>query len=186
MGEFELGGWMMSLARELFPICRSITGEGVRRTLEILRREIPLTVHEVPTGTPVLDWTVPKEWNIREAWVRDPTGRVVVDFADSNLHVVSYSVPVRARMSLERTAAAPSFASRAAGAGSLPHQLLPGNVGLLSGAPGTGTAGARRIRSPDRFDAGRREPELRRIVSSGRDGRRDFVFRARVPPVASR
>ncbi len=91
---------MHDLVRELYPICRSITGNGVRQTLEILRRRIPLTVHEVPSGTPVLDWTVPREWNVREAYIKDPRGAVVVDFKDSNLHLVGYSVPVRAKMPL--------------------------------------------------------------------------------------
>jgi aminopeptidase-like protein len=92
---------MYALVEELFPICRSITGEGVRRTLSRLGAEIPIRVHEVETGTRVFDWTVPREWNIREAWVRSASGEVVVDFADSNLHVVSYSVPVHRKLSLD-------------------------------------------------------------------------------------
>ena len=91
---------MLALIALLHPICRSITGEGVRQTLELLGREIPLEVHEVESGTPVLDWTVPREWNVRDAWIRDGTGRKVVDFRNSNLHVVSYSAPVRRRMTL--------------------------------------------------------------------------------------
>jgi aminopeptidase-like protein len=81
-------------------MCRSITGEGVRATFSVLAESIPLTLHEIPTGTQVLDWTVPKEWNIRDAYVADPDGRRVIDFTKSNLHVVGYSVPVRTRMSL--------------------------------------------------------------------------------------
>src|SRR5215469_5759733 len=77
------GNAMMALVEELFPICRSITGNGVRRTLEILRRYIPLEVNEVPSGTPVLDWTVPREWNIRDAYVTRQDGTRVVDFAAS-------------------------------------------------------------------------------------------------------
>jgi aminopeptidase-like protein len=92
---------MYALVEQLYPICRSITGDGVRRTLEILSSYIPLAVHEVPTGTQVLDWTVPKEWNIRDAWIADASGKRVVDFRACNLHVVNYSVPVRARMSLD-------------------------------------------------------------------------------------
>jgi aminopeptidase-like protein len=94
------GSAMHSLVEELYPICRSITGDGVRRTLAVLGKHVPLEVREVPTGTPVLDWTVPKEWNIRDAWIADGAGHRVVDFRASNLHVVSYSVPVRARMRL--------------------------------------------------------------------------------------
>jgi aminopeptidase-like protein len=95
----RLGKELYALVEELFPICRSITGEGVRRTLEILRRIVPLEVHEVPSGSRVLDWTVPPEWSIRDAWIKDSRGRRVVDFRRSNLHVVSYSVPIRRRIS---------------------------------------------------------------------------------------
>jgi aminopeptidase-like protein len=94
------GALAYELVEELYPICRSITGDGVRKTLEILSRHVPIQVHEVPSGTQVLDWTVPKEWNIRDAWIADESGRRVVDFRRSNLHVVNYSVPVRARLTL--------------------------------------------------------------------------------------
>ena len=86
---------MHSLARELFPFPRSITGDGVRQTLRVLARELPgLVVHEVPSGTSAFDWTVPNEWNIYGARVTGPSGEQVIDFFDSNLHVVSYSEPV--------------------------------------------------------------------------------------------
>ena len=98
------GEELYKLVAELYPICRSITGDGVRRTLEIVDREIGgLEVHEVPTGTQVLDWTVPREWNVRDAWVADAAGRRVIDFQASNLHLVGYSVPVRATVSLAPT-----------------------------------------------------------------------------------
>jgi aminopeptidase-like protein len=90
---------ILALAAELMPICRSITGDGLRETLRIVAREIPLTVHEVPTGTPALDWTVPKEWNIRDAYIKGPDGRRLVDFQQCSLHVVNYSIPVKATMS---------------------------------------------------------------------------------------
>ena len=97
----ETGKAMHRLAGELYPICRSITGKGFRDSLSILTSQIPLKVHEVPTGTRVFDWTVPKEWNIREAWVRNERGEKVIDFAKSNLHILQYSVPVHVRLPLE-------------------------------------------------------------------------------------
>ncbi|WP_223166551.1 DUF4910 domain-containing protein [Nonomuraea sp. SYSU D8015] len=95
------GEEMHALVERLYPLCRSITGDGVRATLDVVGDHLELEVHEVPTGTPVLDWTVPKEWNIRDAYVKDPSGERVVDFRRSNLHVVGYSVPVSATMTLE-------------------------------------------------------------------------------------
>jgi aminopeptidase-like protein len=89
------------LITRLFPICRSITGEGVRQTLGIVQEHIPLKTHEVATGTPVFDWTVPREWNVKDAYIRSRTGERVVDFNKSNLHVVGYSVPFRGTLSLE-------------------------------------------------------------------------------------
>ncbi|MGH7773960.1 MAG: DUF4910 domain-containing protein, partial [Candidatus Binatia bacterium] len=89
-----LGQEMHRLVSELYPICRSITGDGVRETLGIIKRMIPLDVHEVPAGTAVFDWTVPREWNIRDAYIKDSQGRRIVDFGRCNLHVVSYSMPV--------------------------------------------------------------------------------------------
>ncbi len=91
---------MHALVERLYPLCRSITGDGVRATLDIVGEYLPLQVHEVPTGTPVLDWTVPQEWNIRDAYVADASGRRVVDLAASALHVLGYSVPVAATMPL--------------------------------------------------------------------------------------
>jgi aminopeptidase-like protein len=91
-----------ALATELFPICRSLTGPGVRETLRILQRELPeLTLHEVPSGTRCFDWTVPPEWSIREAYIATDDGRHIVDFANHNLHVVGYSTPIDAVLSLE-------------------------------------------------------------------------------------
>lgn len=85
---------------ELYPLCRSITGDGVRETLNQVARLIPLSVHEVPTGTPVFDWTVPREWNIRDAYVKNARGEKVIDFQKCNLHVLNYSWPVHAKMPL--------------------------------------------------------------------------------------
>jgi aminopeptidase-like protein len=84
----------------LYPICRSITGNGVRETLRLLATEIDIEIREVASGTPVFDWNVPKEWNIRDAYIKNRRGERVVDFNASNLHVVSYSAPIRARLTL--------------------------------------------------------------------------------------
>jgi aminopeptidase-like protein len=89
-----------AMAQALFPICRSITGEGIRQSLRFLQGSVPLTLHEVPTGTKVFDWTVPEEWNIRDAYIKNAAGERIVDFRKHNLHVLHYSVPVRATMSL--------------------------------------------------------------------------------------
>lgn len=97
----EVGEEMYHLMEELYPICRSITGEGVRQTLEIIKKYIPLTVHEVPSGTNVFDWTVPKEWNIKDAYVRNSKGEKIADFKKSNLHVLHYSTPVSKKVTLE-------------------------------------------------------------------------------------
>lgn len=97
----EAGGVILALAERLFPICRSITGDGVRRTLAILAETIELERQEIPTGTPAFDWVIPKEWSIRGATIRDMNGRTVVDFADSNLHVLNYSVPFKGTVSLD-------------------------------------------------------------------------------------
>lgn len=98
--EETIGEQAYRLVAELYPLCRSITGDGVRQSLDILARRIPLAVREVPSGTPVFDWTVPQEWNIRDAYVRNSRGEKVIDFRQSNLHVLNYSTPVRATMPL--------------------------------------------------------------------------------------
>lgn len=93
------GARMFELARELFPIHRAVTGPGMRETLQRIGREIPLVVHEVPSGTQVFDWTVPEEWRIGRAFVEDEAGRRIVDVADCNLHIVNYSVPIDTTLS---------------------------------------------------------------------------------------
>jgi aminopeptidase-like protein len=97
---FDSGKQMHDLIRQLYPICRSITGDGVRQTLDVLEEYLPLERHEIPSGTQVFDWTVPNEWNIRDAFIADRSGRRLIDFAQSNLHVVSYSTPIDRWMSL--------------------------------------------------------------------------------------
>lgn len=97
----EIGKEMYQLISDLYPICRSITGDGLRKTLNILKDYIPLSIHEVPSGTKVFDWTVPKEWNIRDAYIKDANGSKLVDFTQSNLHVLNYSVPINRKVFLE-------------------------------------------------------------------------------------
>jgi len=93
-----IGEDIYKLAAEIFPICRSITGDGVRKTIDVLSRHIPIQCHELPTGTAVLDWEVPREWNIDDAYIKNAKGERVVDFRRSNLHVLNYSAPVRRTM----------------------------------------------------------------------------------------
>ena len=95
-----LGDELHRFARELYPICRSITGDGLRKTLAMIQERIPLQTTEVPTGTRVFDWTVPREWNIRDAFIKSADGKRVVDFQKCNLHVLNYSTPVQATMPL--------------------------------------------------------------------------------------
>jgi len=97
----EQGEEAYRIVRELYPICRSITGDGVRQSLCLLQGTAPLELREVSSGTQVFDWTVPKEWNIRDAYIKNEAGERVVDFQRCNLHVLNYSVPVRQKMSLK-------------------------------------------------------------------------------------
>jgi aminopeptidase-like protein len=97
----QIGQEMHQWMARLYPICRSITGNGLRESLRIIGELIPLEFHEVPSGTPVFDWIIPKEWNITDAYIKNSDGERVVDFRVSNLHVVSYSIPVKKTMSLE-------------------------------------------------------------------------------------
>lgn len=108
LGDFEkirndaptAGSEMIHLMTKIYPICRSITGNGVRQTLTEIKNHIDLKIHEVPTGKKVFDWTVPKEWNIIDAYVTDKNGNRIIDFKKSNLHVVSYSIPIRKKLAL--------------------------------------------------------------------------------------
>ena len=96
----EIGKQLHAFIADLYPICRSITGNGLRETLRRIGERIPLEIHEVPTGTAAFDWTIPREWNIRDAYVKNSRGERVIDFQRSNLHVVNYSVPVKKSLSL--------------------------------------------------------------------------------------
>jgi len=95
-----IGEEMYRLIRRLYPICRSITGNGVRQSLAIMQEYLPLKVHEVPTGTAVFDWTIPNEWNINDAYIKNGRGEKIVDIKNSNLHVLNYSIPVKGNFSL--------------------------------------------------------------------------------------
>ena len=94
LSEEKSGQELFALISELYPFCRSITGNGVRQTLEVLQKTIPVVRHEVASGTPVFDWVIPQEWNIKAAFIKDPEGRKIIDFDSCNLHVVGYSSPV--------------------------------------------------------------------------------------------
>ena len=96
----DIGEEMYRLMVELFPICRSITGAGFRESLHILQRYIPLEMHEIPSGIPVFDWNVPKEWNVHDAWVKNSQGEKIIDIKRSNLHLLNYSIPFRGRVTL--------------------------------------------------------------------------------------
>lgn len=99
--QFDVGVFCLGLARELFPICRSLTGSGVRETLARLQRELPeLCIRDVPSGTHAFDWVVPDEWTIRDAYIAGPDGSRIIDFRNSNLHVLGYSAPVDAWLEL--------------------------------------------------------------------------------------
>ena len=96
----QTGKEMHQLISDLYPICRSITGDGVRKTLYLLKQHLPLEIHEVPTGKQVFDWTIPKEWNVRDAYVKNSQGEKVIDFQQHSLHLLNYSIPVNQKMSL--------------------------------------------------------------------------------------
>ena len=98
----DIGSELYEFAAKLYPICRSITGDGIRRTLGMIGERIPLQISEVPTGTAVFDWTVPKEWNVRDAYIKDAAGQRVVDFQQNSLHVLNYSTPVRGKFPLSQ------------------------------------------------------------------------------------
>jgi len=97
----QIGDDLHHLIERLYPICRSITGDGVRETLKILDEFIPIEIREIPSGSEVFDWTVPDEWNIRDAWIKDSRGKKIVDFQKLNLHVLNYSVPVEKTVKLD-------------------------------------------------------------------------------------
>ena len=184
----DLGARLHARIAELYPICRSITGPGVRETLGRLQALIPLRIHEVPTGTPVFDWTVPREWAIRDAYVARADGTRVIDFRRHNLHVMSYSTAVRARMRLNELAPAPLFRPGPSGLDPLPHRLLRRGLGLLPlppparGADGGGHG--RGLRGGDRRHPRPRVAQLWRMPGPRRDRRRGPHLGPCLPPLA--
>ena len=131
----NVGEEIFALAARIFPICRSITGDGVRRTLREIGSHIALETREVPTGTEVFDWTIPREWNIRDAYIRDGDGAKVIDFARSNLHVMSYSIPVRKQLSLGELKKHVHTAARAARPDPVSDLVLCRGLGVLHDPP---------------------------------------------------
>jgi len=98
--QLQTGQELYQLIDKLYPICRSITGNGVRDTLAYISEFIPLIIHEIPTGTKVFDWEIPMEWNIQDAWIKNEKGEKIIDFKKSNLHVLNYSTPIDKKVSL--------------------------------------------------------------------------------------
>ena len=132
---------MYALISDLYPICRSITGDGVRDTLRRIGAQVPLAISEVPSGTKVFDWTIPREWNIRDAFIKNSRGERIVDFKRSNLHVLNYSTPVRARLSLQ--ALKPHLFSLEHHPTWIPYRtvLLRGELGVLPQSRAVAVAG---------------------------------------------
>ena len=172
------------LMRRLFPLCRSLTGDGVRATFDVLEEEIPITRIEIPSGTRVFDWIVPEEWNIRDAYIAAPDGTRVVDFRRSSLHVVSYSEPVRTTLPLdalrERLHTLPDQPEV------IPLQdlLLRPHMGILPLAPPAARAAAGRLRGGDRLDARAGPPHLCGAFDRGRRRWRGPCLDLRLPPLA--
>lgn len=130
------GEEIYEIAKRIFPICRSITGNGVRETLSILKEYVPeIQIKEVPSGTQVFDWTVPREWNIMDAYIEDEKGEKIIDFKKNNLHVLGYSLPMDKKMSLEELK---KIVKGTAGGYSLCNLLLCGKKRLLYVAESVG------------------------------------------------
>ena len=101
--------------KRLFPLCRSITGEPNRETLRILQEIAPLQIKEYPSGTPVYDWTIPDEWNVRNAWINDVNGNKLVDIQDSNIHLVSYSEPIHRKITFDELVSSLTISEKSSG-----------------------------------------------------------------------
>ena len=134
----DLGRQMHLLCQQLFPICRSLTGQGVRETFSILQQKLPnLVTYEVPTGTACFDWTIPDEWNVKQAYIISPEGKIIADFSKNNLHLVGYSMPVNEQLSLQEL---DKHLHSLARCYSLHYFLLLGLLGFLPNPPRKATA----------------------------------------------
>ncbi len=184
LDDSAIGEDVFALAAEIYPICRSITGNGVRETLALLARHIEISVHEVPTGAQVFDWTIPREWNIRDAYIKNARGVKLVDFFQSNLHVMGYSVPVQKRVPLSELKTHIY---------TLPEQpnLIPYRTSYYSENWGFCMAHRQFASLSDEtyevvidFEPRRRISHLRRIPAQRRDRRRMSAFGPYLPPLA--
>ena len=150
-----------ALIERLYPICRSITGNGLRETLSVIAEHVPLGITEVRSGTKVLDWVIPDEWNVDDAYIADATGRRFVDFRASNLHVVNYSEPVRETDDARRATPSLAHASRSTRLRAVSNLLLRAHVGVLPLPAATRRAPVGRPRRRDRVDTRPRLPNVR-------------------------
>ena len=172
--------------RRLYPICRSITGNGLRQTLRLIAEEIDLRTEEVPTGTPVFDWTVPKEWNIRDAYIKNRQGVRLVDFNASQSARRQLQRAGESAHDARRASAARALDSRTPGLDSLQDVLLRGELGLLRDAsPARGAREGRwRARRLHRFLVGQRSPDAGPVRAGRPAIGRDPLLVSRVPSVA--
>ncbi|MGC4083764.1 MAG: DUF2172 domain-containing protein [Vicinamibacterales bacterium] len=156
----SVGVEMHALVRRLFPICRSLTGNGVRDTLRMLAEYAPLEQHEVPSGTAIFDWVVPREWNLRDAYIADPSGHRIVDFKANSLHLVGYSVPVRQTMTLSELQ--PHLHSLPSQPALIPYRtlVLPRALGFLPVTRAAALARRRSVRRGGRQPIGRRSSHV--------------------------
>ncbi len=180
----EVGRELHRFAAELYPICRSITGDGIRQTLASIQKRIPLQIFEVPTGTTVFDWTVPKEWNIRDAYIKDRQREAGRGFSAVQPARHELQHARACDHAAERTQAASVHTSRASGLDSVPDVLLPGELGILPVAQPDAGAGGRRVRGMHRLNARRWTPDLWRVLFAGQIDRRGSDLVPCLPSIA--
>ena len=174
---------MHALASRLFPVCRSITGDGVRDDAARGRRPDSARDPRGPSGTQVLDWTVPDEWNIRDAYIANADGRRVVDFRESNLHVVGYSEPRAGGDDARRAAAAPPRPRRASGLDPVPDVVLHADLGVLPVSEPARSARGGDVRGRHRQHARPGLADVRRVLPARSERGRDPAHDTRLPPL---